>query len=108
MTTLPLSLTHHWQPIQQFVREAVTLRTALIGAGFLTAVSIALVAVNVGNAALSCSAGEHLLVYPMYSSKGIAVDSVERCGMPHRGCTQRKAENGVYDCSPFMAPKGLL
>lgn len=108
MLTLPTTFQQYWNPAQQFIRDAVTLRTALIGAGFLAAVSVALVAVNIGNAALSCSADEDLLVYPLYSNKGLAVDSVERCGVPHRGCMERASAKGTFDCSPFMAPKGTL
>lgn len=108
MNTLPITLTQHWQPALQFLRAAVTLRTALVGAGFLAALSLGLVAANVGTAAFGCNAGQSSLVYPMYSSKGIVVDTEVRCGQPHRGCTERANAKGTFDCSPFMAPKGTL
>lgn len=106
MLTLPLSVFPSDHPAISFLREAVTMRTALIGGAFLVAVSVALVAVNVGSAALSCTGSERLLVYPIYSRKGLVKDTVERCGAVHRGCTERAGNAGVYDCSPFMAPEG--
>lgn len=84
------------------------MRLAIVAAGFLTVLSVGLVAANmvIAQAAL-CGTGESLLVYAQYGSKGIADGQVERCGVPHKSCKVRdmKAANPVYDCSPFMAPK---
>lgn len=100
-----LTLESRFQPAITFLRQAVTMRTALIAAGFLTFVSIALAAINM-NVAFKCAGSEHLLVYPVYDKKGIVVDTVSRCGTVHRGCTLNESHS--YDCSPFMAPKGTL
>lgn len=108
MNTFPAFLLPQRNPAFRFVREAITPRTALVGAAFLAIVSLGLAAVNVGTAALSCGPGESVLVYPLYSRKGIVIDSIKRCGASHRGCTPRMGSAGVYDCSPFMAPEGVM
>jgi hypothetical protein len=110
MLTLPLPLLvqNHWS--LKFVREAMTMRLALIGAGFLTVISVGLIAANmVAAQAAFCGADESLLVYPTYSSKGIVAGQTETCGQPHRSCKIRdmNAANPIYDCSPFMAPKSM-
>ena len=106
MNSLPLVL--HWQPTIQFLRQAVTMRTALLAAGFLAFLSLGLVAAHVSAQSVICSAGEHKLVYPVYDRKGIIIDHMTRCGDFHRGCTLRAGATNTYDCSPFMAPKGTL
>ena len=90
--------------------EAVTLRTLLIIAGFVAILSLGLVAARVAASSVSCAAGESQLVYPVYDRKGIAIHSVTKCGAAHRGCTLRAGTDAspVFDCSPFMAPKGTL
>jgi len=96
----------YYQLAIKFIREAVTMRTALVAAGFCAILSAGFVFVDSEQIAI-CLAGEQTLVYPVYNKRGVIVDETVKCGPVHRGCTQRTNDTG-YDCSPFMAPKEVI
>jgi hypothetical protein len=104
---MQLLISQYAQPTWQFAREAFTLRTMVALAVLFTMFSVMLVATRVTAAGIKCATGESRLVYPIYSKRGVVMDTVTKCGETHRGCRQR-GSSGVYDCSPFMAPKGVL
>lgn len=82
----------------------------MIVAGFLVMMTTTAAVASMMNASALCFGDDVILSYARYNKLGEVAERTYRCGTPHMTCKIRdlSAEKPVYDCSPFVLPKGTI
>lgn len=113
MLTLPyhhLLLQHAVSGIRR-IPARLTFKMQVLLTALLAVIASGVALAAFASAVPACAAGENLLVYSRYDSKGLVTGHAYRCGQPHRTCSARDVPLGnapTYDCSAFVLPKEVV